>query len=297
MVWWSWQQRAKKRQSDRAARWQLIKRGLFLVVLQMTWVNSSWGGFREFQPWHLGIIACIGISMILLSLIINLKWQFQLIIGLGILLIHPFLLKITYNPDVAWERVLMQTFIDAGEFNKYPVLPWFAMAVLGSVMATGWLRAWKTDKMRIYWSSGIAITALLLSILIRMGRGYGNIFSFSGFGSYSFFFDQKYPPSLFHSLWFFGWVLLAVSALIAINKIAPKLLLIFSIPGRVPLFFYCMHIAIMGVFVKRLDFLYREGGVGASLIGVAIMMAVMLPLCIWFYGVKSRSSNFIIKMI
>lgn len=297
MVWWSWQRRVKNGQSDRTARWQLIKRGLFLIVLQMTWVNSSWGGFREFQPWHLGIIACIGISMILLSLIIDLKWQLQLIIGLGILLIHPLLLKIPYNPDVIWERVLMQTFIDAGDFNKYPVLPWFAMAILGSVMAIGWLRNWNTDKKRILWSSSLAIAAMLISILIRMGRGYGNIFSFDGFGSYSFYFDQKYPPSLYMSLWFFGSVLLAVCALIAINKISPKLLLVFSIPGKVPLFFYCMHIAILGVFVKRIDLFYREGGVDASLIGVAIMMAVMLPLCIWFYGVKSRSSNFIIKMI
>lgn len=297
MVWWSWQKHIKKGTPDRLARWQLIQRGIFLILLQMTWVNSSWGGFREFLPWHLGIIACIGISMILLTLIIKLKWQFQLLIGLGVLVVHPFLLKIPYDPENTWSRVLMQTFIDAGEFNKYPVLPWFALAVLGSVMATGWLHAWETDKKRICWNTGIAAAALLISVLVRMGRGYGNIFSFSEIGSYSFFFDQKYPPSLYMNLWFYGWVLLGVSAFIAIGKVAPKLLLVFSIPGKVPLFFYCMHIAIMGVFVKRMDLFYREGGVAASLIGVAIMMVIMIPLCIWFYRVKSKSDNFIIKMI
>jgi hypothetical protein len=92
-------------------------------------------------------------------------------------------------------------------------------------------------------------------------------------------------------------VLIAVSVFIALNRVFPKLLLIFTIPGRVPLFFYGMHIAIMGVFIKRTGFLYREGGVMETLIAFAVMMVVMIPLCIWFYRVKSRSGNFIIKMI
>lgn len=297
MAWWSYHRRLAKGTPDLIARWQLIKRGIFLIVLQMTWVNSSWGGFKEFQPWHIGIIACIGISMILITLIINMHWMIRLFIGLAILVIHPFLLKIPYDPEATLPRVLMQTFIDAGEFNKYPVLPWFALAILGSVMAKGWLEAWKTDKIRIYASAGIAAVALLISVAVRMGRGFGNIFPFSDFGSYSFYFDQKYPPSLYMSLWFFAWVLLMICVFIAIGKLAPKLLVIFSLPGKVPLFFYGMHIAIMGVFVKRLGLFYREGGVLESLIGVAIMLVIMIPLCKWFYGVKSRSKNFIIRMI
>jgi uncharacterized membrane protein len=299
MVWWSWQRQASKGIPAWTARWQLIKRGLFLIVLQLTWVNSSWGGFRELLLGHIGIIACLGFSMILLTLIISWDWKVRLGIGIAILLIHPFLLKITYNPEVTWERVIMQTFIDAGEFNKYPVIPWFALAVLGSVMAVGWLHAWKTDRMRIFWSSGIAAAALLISILVRMGRGFGNIFSFSDFGSYSFFLDQKYPPSLYLNLWFFAFVVFLVGAFIGVSKAAPKAMLIFSIPGRVPLFFYGIHIAIMGVFVKRLGLfhLYRQGGVVETLIAFAIMLMVMLPLCWWFYGVKSRSRNVLIKMI
>jgi hypothetical protein len=43
--------------------------------------------------------------------------------------------------------------------------------------------------------------------------------------------------------------------------------------------------------------LYREGGVLTTLVAFAIMLIVMLPLCWWFYGVKSRSRNGFIKMI
>lgn len=297
MVWWSFHRQTAKGASGWSVRWSLIQRGLFLIVLQLTWVNASWGGFKAFQPDHFGIIACIGVAIIFLSLIISFRWYVQLFIALAILIIHPFLLNIPYNLDNTWERVLMQTFIDAGEFNKYPVLPWFATAILGAVMAKGWLDAWKTDKKRILMGTGIAALAILMAIVVRMFRGYGNIFPYSDFGSFSYFFDQKYPPSLYHSLWFFGISVLVVTAFIAIGKVAPRLLAILSIPGKVALFFYVMHIAILGVFVKRLDLFYREGSVNTSLIGVLLMMLIMLPLCYWFYGVKIRSKNYFIRMM
>lgn len=297
MVWWSYQQRVAKGARDWSARWHFIQRGLFLVLAQMTWVNSSWGGFRTFDPWHLGIIACIGISTILLTLVVNTHWLVRLFIAFALMLVHPILLKIPYNPDETWPTVLMQTFVDAGDFNKYPVIPWFALCLLGSVMANGWLRIWKTDRRRISFGLGIGLVAIMLAIMIRMGRGFGNIFPFSDFGSFSFFFDQKYPPSLFMNLWFFGLVVFGVSLFIWIGKLAPKLLKVFSIPGKVPLFFYGVHLAILGIFVKRIDLYYREGEVIASLIGLAVMLAIMLPLCKWFYGIKRRSKNYIIQMI
>ncbi len=297
MVWWSYHRRVEKGTSDMKARWHIIQRGIFLIILQMIFVNSSWGGFKVFQPWHLGIIASIGTAMILLTLIIKMKWQVQLLIAITILVIHPFLLMIPYDKEVIWSSVLMQTFIDAGEFNKYPVLPWFALAILGSVMATGWLREWSTYNKRIYMSFAIAAIASLFAIVIRIGRGWGNIFTYSDFGSYSFFLDQKYPPSLYISLLSFAAVVALVGCFIVIGKVAPKLLEIFSIPGKVPLFFYITHLAILGIVVKRFGLFYREGGVITSLVGAAIMLVIMLPLCLWFYKVKRSSNNYIISLM
>ncbi len=297
MVRWSYRQRIKKSVPDWTVRWQLIQRGLFLVLLQITWVNSSWGGFSGFKPGHLGIIACIGISMILLTLIVNFNRIMQAAFGLIILAIHPLMLKIPYDLSGPVQSFFMQAFITAGEYNKYPVVPWFALALLGSAMAHGWFEAWKSDRQKIGWSAGIGAVAILLALAVRMGRGYGNIFPFSEPGSYSFFFDQKYPPSLYLSLWCFGWVLMFIAAFIALNKISPKILWIFTVPGRTPLFFYGIHIAIMGVFVKRTDWMYRDGGVSETLIAFVIMLAIMIPLCLWFYKFKSRSNNWMVRMI
>jgi len=109
--------------------------------------------------------------MILLTLIVNMKWQIRLGIALTILFIYPFLLNISYNTEVLWQQVIMQTFIDAGDFNKYPIMPWFALAILGSVMATGWLKGWKTDKQKIIYSLVIGAVSILIATLIRMERG------------------------------------------------------------------------------------------------------------------------------
>jgi len=235
--------------------------------------------------------------MIFQSLIVNWRWELQLAVAVIILLLHPFLIKIPYNPNDNLPTIFMQTFIDAGEFNKYPVIPWFAVALLGSVMAHGWLKVWDTDRKRIYWGTLIGASAIIISIFIRMMRGYGNIFPFSEFGSYSFFFDQKYPPSLYFNLWFFGCSVLVITLFIAISKIFPKVFLIFDITGKTALFFYCIHIAILGIFSKRIGIYYHQGEVVSTLIGVVIMMIVMVPLSKWFYKVKSRSKNFIIRMI
>ena len=297
MVWWSYTRRIRKGVSKKEAKWHLIQRALFLILIQMTWVNSSWGGFASFRPWHFGIISSIGISVLFLTFIADFKWQVRLAIGVLILIVHPYLLAIPYDVNNTFLQVIMETFVTSGAFNKYPVLPWFALSVLGSVMATGWLELWETDKKKITMSLLIGGGAVVLAILIRLMRGYGNISSFSEFGTMSFFLDQKYPPSLFMNLLFFGLVVLGVGSFVFLNNRIPKVMQIFSIPGKVPLFFYGIHLFVLGIFVKRLDFFYRDGGILATLIGFVILFLIMLPLSKWFYKFKRNSKNRIIKMI
>jgi uncharacterized membrane protein len=297
MVWYSYTRRRAAGHAEWRARWHLIQRGLFLVVVQLLWVNSSWGGFRELRLEHFGIISCIGLSMCLLTLVVDRSWRVRLGIALGLLVVHPFLLGISFDPAVGWQRVLMQLFVDSGSFNKYPLIPWFVLALLGSVMATGWLGGWKTTRQRVTASLAISAAAFALATAVRLGRGWGNLFPFSDFGRWSFFLDQKYPPSVYHVIWFFGAVVAGVALFQLLDRYAPRVAAPLGVIGRVPLFFYAVHIAILGVFSKRLDLYYREGAVLESLIGWGIMLAVMAPLTIWFHGLKRRSRNWLIRMI
>ncbi len=295
--WLTYGRRLSAGVSPWQAKWHLIQRGLFLILVQVTVVNAAWIGFRRLNLAHFGIIACIGTSMCLLALFVNARWPVRLAIGLAASLAQPFLLTIRYNADVTWQRILMQTFVDAGEWNKYPVIPWFSLATSGSVMAEGWLKAWKTPRQRVGWSWTIAAAAIGLSILVRLNRGFGNTFPFDEFGRYSFVLDQKYPPNLFHNLWFFGAVCFFVGLIDLIGQVAMPLVSWLGIVGRVPLFFYVVHISILSILADRFGVYYRQGGVGASFVGWVCLLAVMLPLSVWFRGVKVRSKNPIIALI
>ena len=295
--WLTYGRRRAAGATEWQAKWHLLKKGLFLILVQVLIVNAAWIGFRRLNLPHLGVIACIGTSMCLLALFINARWQIRLAVGLVTFAVHPALLRIPYDEGILWQRVLMQTFVDSGDWNKYPVLPWFALATMGSVMATGWLSAWKTPRQRIAWSWGIGLTSIALATVVRLLRGYGNTTIFDVPGHYSFFLDQKYPPNLFHNLWFFGAVTFMVGTIHLIGQFAMPVVRWLGTIGRVPLFFYVVHISILSLVADRFGVYFRQGAVGASFIGWIALLAVMYPLAMWFGGVKSRSKNPIIGLI
>jgi uncharacterized membrane protein len=340
--WYSYSRRVAGGGNAWKARWHMISRGLFLVLVQMTWVNCAWVGFRRQNPlpwwavaviglfgaflalrmrralWirlvtaaallaaspiltsnlpHFGIIACIGLSMVLMGFLVGAPWGLRLFVGLAVLAVHPALLKIPYQEKVMWQQVLMQTFIDAGDWNKYPVLPWFALSALGSVMGVGWFRAWTTARRRIGLSFLIGGAAIAASTVVRELRGYGNLTLFDQFPHFSFFLDTKYPPGLSHLLWYFGAVCLTVGVIQWLGGISQKLVSWLGTYGRVALFFYGMHIAVLSVVADRLGVCYRQEEVMGTLVGWLALLAVMFPLCWWFGRLKARSTNLVIQMI
>ncbi len=295
MIYYVFWRKLKNGDSLGATRWGFIQRGLFLIAVQLVWVNASWGGFTRLRLGHFGIIATIGTSMLLLIWIVTWKWQWRALTAAVLFLGHPLLLKIPYDLDGPAHYV-MQFFVDSGHFNKYPVIPWFALAIVGSVMAHFWFEAWSDPDKR---SRNTVITGLSLIALaygVRFGQGFGNIFAWDTFFSYSFFLVQKYPPSLAHQLWLSGTVIFMVGLFSFIDQRSPILRPLAKV-GRVPLFFYAVHIPLLAIFSKRLGFFYHEGAVKESLIGWVVLLAIMYPLAIWFGGVKKRSRAWIVRMI
>jgi len=295
MVYWIFRRFRMKGAPDRAAYSSIIQRGLFLILVQMVWVNSSWSCFGRFRPDHFGIIATIGSSMVLLTLIISWRWWARLLVAATIFAVHPLLLRIPYDLD-SWTHYPMQLFITSGKFNLYPVLPWFALATVGSVMAHFWFERWRQPGERAAKTILIGVLLILAAWAVRMLRGYGNIFPFDGFFSWSFFLVQKYPPGLAHQLWFSGAVTLMVGLFAGIGLYSP-ILKPLALVGRVPLFFYAVHIPLLAFVTKRLHFFDREGAVLESLIGWVALLAVMVPLAIWFGRVKQRNRSWLIRMI
>jgi uncharacterized membrane protein len=234
--------------------------------------------------------------MLLLILMVTWRWQVRAAVAAVVSIAHVFLLRIPYDLD-SWVHYPMQLFVDSGHFNKYPVLPWFALACFGSVMAHFWFEAWRDPDRRAARSVGVGCALLLAAWALRVAGGFGNLFPYDTFFSYSFFLVQKYPPSLVHQLWFAGAVTMLVGVFSWVDA-RWRLLRPLAVVGRVPLFYYAVHIPILAIFTRRWPGLfYREGAVLESLIGWVALLAVMYPLAIWFAGVKRRHKNWFVRMI
>lgn len=299
MVWWSFERKVAKGESSWSVRRGLMLRGLFLIAVQLVWVNASWGGFSRLRLDHFGIIATIGSAIILLTLVARWFWWQRLGLALGVIALHPLLLRIPYDPGTTNLKMrLMQLLVDAGDWNLYPVLPWFALAVIGSVAGELWFQHWREDRARVRNSLMVGMIAIVLFFFTRIPAGYGNIMPFDRVGSLTFWFEQKYPPGLPHNMLFPGLVFL-VSALFMV--IGVKLRWLFhpiEVYGRTPFFFYVIHIPLLAIVTRRLGLLpYREGEVAAALLSWLGLLVVMYPLCRWFAGVKARTANPLIKMM
>jgi uncharacterized membrane protein len=225
------------------------------------------------------------------------RWPFRLGIGVGLSIAQAFLIRIPYNQADTFQEALMQTWIDAGSFNVYPVLPWFALAALGSVMAEGWFLGWQTSRKRTLATIVIGLSSIGVGTILRLLNGFGNTFSYDAFGTFSFFLIQKYPPNVVHNFWVFGGICLWSGLFIALGDRLKTLLNPLRVYGSVPLFFYMMHILILAIFAKRLNLFYREGGGLAVVLGFFGLLLVMYPLCKAFGKLKSSTKNPIIKMI
>jgi uncharacterized membrane protein len=297
MVWLSFHRRISHGATPSSVRKHLLTRGLFLLVVQAIWVNQSWSAFERFRLFHMGIIGCIGISVILLSLMVQTRWVVRLGIGIGLSVVQAFLIRIPYDKTDLLQRALMQTWIDAGSFNVYPVLPWFALAALGSVMAEGWFSRWETQKQKALYTTIIGVASIGFGTALRLLNGFGNTFSYDAFGTFSFFLIQKYPPNVVHNFWVFGGICLWSGFFIALGSRLKTALSPLRVYGSAPLFFYMIHILVLAIFAKRLNLYYREGGGLAVILGFIALLVVMYPLCKGFGKLKATTKNPVIKMI
>jgi uncharacterized membrane protein len=235
----------------------LWTRGLWLVLLEFTILEYAW----TFTFWQMGgIIWSIGCSMILLALLIRLPDKVTLAVGLALVLFHDLFdqVKPAHFGNFGWlwmvlhrKGVLPHTHF----FVLFPLIP------LVGVMALGYIFGKLFDKpapqrARIMLVLGLIVTAAF--IVLRAFNAYGNPSagvagnspgqwhpqSTLAMSIVSFLDLEKYPPSLQFLLMTLGPSLVLFSV---VDRLAPsprfqrwaKPVVVF---GRVPLFFYILHL-------------------------------------------------------
>lgn len=163
-----------------------------------------------------------------------------------------------------------------------------------------------THRRRALWIMGAGAT--LLFVLLRASNVYGNAELWSPqrnilYTIFSFIDCHKYPPSLCYLLMTLGPSLLLLAWL---DRGTPRILRFLLVFGRVPLFYYLLHLPILhGLAVVmswiefgRADWLYGKtpgpapAGAGYSLPMVylvwLVVVALLFPICRWFAELKRR---------
>jgi uncharacterized membrane protein len=237
--------------STRPVRGFLLKRGLLLVVLELTLVNFAWSG--EFPPtviW-LQVIWAIGLSMIALGLLSNLPRWALAASGFLIVFGHNALTPVTFLPGsvlhIPWAILHERVFLIADGPLKvkvtYPVLPWIGVILLGYAAGPLYSRAvGAVRRTGILLALGIGCLSLLAAL--RGFNIYGETLPWVQGADFvhtlmSWVDFTKYPPSLDFLLLTLGAAFLLLAGFESRDNRTTRVLVIF---GGAPMFFYLLHL-------------------------------------------------------
>ena len=229
----------------------LFKRGLFLVFIEVTFINFQW--FGNFDTIYLQVIWATGLSMITLSLMVKLPYWLIGLIGFLIVSGHNLLSAISFNPGetgyTLWAILHGRGFIFDGAFRikaSYPVLPWIGVILLGNFAGPLFACTMgKRSRCTILIHLGVGSLALLL--ILRGFNIYGEVLPWQTQGSplltvMDFINYTKYPPSLHFVLLTIGLALLLLAGFEApSNKFMDTL----EVFGSAPMFVYTLHLYVL----------------------------------------------------
>jgi uncharacterized membrane protein len=309
----------RQRKSAATLTRALILRGLWLIFLEITVVSFGWS-FGFGVP-ILQVIWVIGICMIALA---GLQWLptpavglFGAIVILGHNLLDPVHASALGSWSDAWyvlhERGWLTFHAHPVALYGYPVIPWIGVMALGYCFGPVVTQA-SEQRQRI--SALLGIASFGAFVLLRLTHSYGD--PGPGFEHLdtpahtmmSIFSVQKYPPSLHYLLATLGIVLLLFSIFdrAAEHVRAPRLRAFFDVYGRVPFFFYILHIFLIHALAlivaaatiptwrfwitPDVVFTRHLAGWGYSLpvvylVCIAVVL-VLYPACAWFNRLKDR---------
>jgi uncharacterized membrane protein len=236
---------------ERSPREFLFKRGLFLVFLELTFVNLSWTGEIPPTTLWLQVIWAIGLSMIALSLMCGLPRRVIAAIGLVIVFGHNLLTPIHFEPGtpayVIWSILHERNFLVADGPLKikvtYPVLPWIGVILLGYAAGPLYARTVESlPRTRALIALGIACLAILL--VLRGFNIYGETLPWThgetALLTVMYWIDfTKYPPSLDFLLLTLGVAFLLMAVF---ENVGNRLTSILVVYGQAPMFFYLIHL-------------------------------------------------------
>jgi uncharacterized membrane protein len=324
--------------------WFLLTRGLWLVLFEATFVRLSWNFHLDYsKEFGGGVFFAIGWSMVVMSGLVFLPTAAIAAIGVALVAFHNLLDGKSAEqmglPKLLWmvlhspERLEIFSGGKLGPFTipplhfvtGYSILPWLGVMAAGYAFGTFFLLDRSARRKELL---GLGFVLCALFVILRASNLYGDLMPtvYGGnqgkspgpwavqenplFTVMSFLNCHKYPPSLLFLLMTLGP---GIIALAVFDREQGALGRFFVTFGRVPLFYYFLHIPLIHGLMVAADYV-RYGsspyateapwtigskklpeGYGYDLwvvylvwIGVVLLL---YPLCRWFAGVKQRNRS------
>ena len=309
----------------------LWTRGLWLIILEFTVVGTAWT--FQFPFGFFGVIWALGASMVMMAAAVRLPVRWLGALSVLVILTHNLFdgIRPQQFGSMAWLWTLIHVrgFVflpfHIPQFVLFQIIPW--VAVMGAGYAFGSLYSLEPDRRyKIITRLGLVLT--LAFVLLRVTNLYGNPPVGQGGVSQGdwhiqptvektviLFFDvEKYPPSLQFLLMTLGpsflllaWLDKRTSQPPATSGLASALV----VYGRVPLFYYVLHIYLIhglavlmavlfhqpvawllhgGFFLNPIPVGYGHNLPFIYLIWISAVIILYLP-CRWFMRVKQRRKD------
>jgi uncharacterized membrane protein len=265
----------------------LFIRGLWLVLLELTILRFAWTFNFDYAHFTFaGVIWVIGWSMVVLAVLVYLPTAVVAAIGLIIIVGHNAIEPLVSSIDSpSW---LLRVLYAGGSFELagarcqvavlYTLIPW------AGVMAAGYafgavMRMAPEKRRRICLTIGIAAVALF--IVLRATGIYGDPRPWAHVNPLGFLATTKYPASLLFLLMTLGPVLIAIPFLEnARGRVAGWL----SVFGRVPFFYYVLHIPTIHLVALLIAFVRTPGSTGWLIANHPMMPPPVPPGYMWSLG-------------
>ena len=295
----------------------LFTRGLWLIFLELVILRCFAYQFNfDYRVTMLLVIWALGWAMITLSLLVRFPPVVATAFGVVLIAGHN-LLDGVRSTNPLWAILHSPGFVlntpDHVVFAAYPLIPWIGVTAVG--YALGQVYSWDADRRRAFLLRlGVALS--LAFLVIRGINVYGDPSRWMHqktalFTVLSFLNTTKYPPSLLFLLMTLGPALVFLSA---VDRRTPRLLRPALVIGKVPLFYYALHFALIHLLAVVTCYA-RYGsahwmfespdlghypfspppGWGYSLPIVymvwLLVVVTMYPLCRWFAALKQRRSD------
>jgi uncharacterized membrane protein len=292
----------------------LWTRGLWLVVVEVTIVSFGWSFDFGLHDIALQVIWAIGWSMVVLAALVRLPTAAVGGIGMTIIALHNLLDPI--RPERfgdfgwVWKIVHVPSWAPIASPGGhrfmliYPLVPWIGVMAAG--YAFGSVFTWEAARRKRFLAfCGCGLVVLF--VVLRWSNAYGDPhpWTVQKNGVYtllSFVNCEKYPPSLLYLLMTLGPAILLLALL---DRPAGPFASKVCVYGRVPFFYYVLHIPLIhamsvGVFFAKYGpsvFKYNmanppppDFGFGLPLVYLfwAVAVAILYRPCRWFADLKAR---------